>query len=194
MHDIEPYFKWRNKYRSDDDQLSPFFRKQYSEFAYTNKIYNYYIHPQWDEFGSNTLYLKIIFVEYDEGYAFIELIGEWNDCLHNDIMFLKREIIDRMLRHGIYRFVLLCDNVLNFHSGEDAYYEEWYEEVIDEGGWICLLNTQSHVLSEMLAARLQYYLQLGHVYNDLEWHGKKPEFIIDAIENAIHSGQKSLNY
>ncbi len=43
--------------------------------------------------GSETLYLKILFVDYDERYAIIELIGEWNDAINNDIMLLKRDIV-----------------------------------------------------------------------------------------------------
>ena len=54
-----------------------FYGRQYDEFKFTNKIYNYFIHPQWDDFGSATLYAKILYVEYDEGYAVIELMGEW---------------------------------------------------------------------------------------------------------------------
>ena len=32
---------------------------------------------------------EITFVDYDDGYAIMEFIGEWNDCITNDIMFLK---------------------------------------------------------------------------------------------------------
>ena len=61
------------------------------------KIYNFLLHPQWDEFGSLTLYLKVLYADYDKGFCIIELIGEWNDAIYNDIMILKREIIDLML-------------------------------------------------------------------------------------------------
>ena len=30
---------------------------------YTNTIYNFYIHPQWDDIGSETIYIKILFVD-----------------------------------------------------------------------------------------------------------------------------------
>ena len=61
MHDIEPFYKWRDDYNSAEDDLSPFYGKEYSEFEFSETIYNFYIHPQWDFFGSPTLYLKIIF-------------------------------------------------------------------------------------------------------------------------------------
>ena len=128
MHTIEPYYKWRDRYVASEDKYSPFFGREYSEFTFSNKIYNYYIHPQWDEFGSSTLYAKILFVDYDEQYAIIELIGEWNDCINNDIMFLKREIVDQLQKRGIHTFIICCDNVLNFHASDDSYYEEWFED------------------------------------------------------------------
>ena len=46
MQDIEPYFRWREKYVAAKDPRSPFFGKVYDEFKYTKKVYNYYIHPQ----------------------------------------------------------------------------------------------------------------------------------------------------
>ena len=194
MHDIEPYYKWRDRYSSERDDKSPFYGRVYSEFTYTNKIYNYFIHPQWDDFGSQTLYLKIIFVDYLEGFAMIELIGEWNDCLHNDIMYLKREVIDRMLKQGIHKYILFCSNVLNFHGSDDAYYEEWSEDVQDEGGWVCFVNTLDHVYEEMQSTRLHYYVNLGVNYNHVNWRGKKPMDIFNAVENVLFNGQRQLAF
>src|SRR3954470_11188825 len=104
MQDIEPHFRWRDLYQSEHDDNSPFFDREYSEFEYSNKIYNYFIHPQWDEFGSPTLYAKIIFADYAEGYAIIELIGEWNDAISNDVMWLKREVAEILIDKGINKF------------------------------------------------------------------------------------------
>ena len=61
MHTIEPYFNWRNYYRAEDDSRSPFYDREYSEFEFTDHIYDYAIHPQWDNFGSTTLFMKILF-------------------------------------------------------------------------------------------------------------------------------------
>ena len=60
---------------AESDKHSPFYKRSYDEFNFTNKIYNYYIHPQWDDFGSDTLYMKIIYVNYKRHFALIELIG-----------------------------------------------------------------------------------------------------------------------
>ncbi len=60
------------------------------------------IHPQWDDFGSPTLYLKVLYTDYASWViAIIELLGEWNDCINNDIMYLKREVVDVLVENGI---------------------------------------------------------------------------------------------
>lgn len=188
MQDIEPYYRWRDKYVAANDVNSPFYKRVYDEFKYTKKVYNYYIHPQWDDFGSATLYAKILFTDYEIGYAVLEFIGEWNDALHNDIMFLKRNLIEPLQDKGIYKFVLICENVLNFHGGEDDYYAEWGEEVRDEDGWICFLNIHNHVEDEMKITRLQYHVNFGAYYNDLNWRPHKPNLLFQVVE-ALMNGE-----
>ncbi|MEJ7675142.1 MAG: hypothetical protein WKF59_21170 [Chitinophagaceae bacterium] len=41
-----------------------FYGREYSEFDFSQTVYNYYIHPQWDEFGSSTLYIKVLMADY----------------------------------------------------------------------------------------------------------------------------------
>lgn len=192
MHDIEPWWGWRDEYCAEKDKKSPFFGRQYDEFTFSSRIYNYYIHPQWDDFGSETLYAKILYVDYKRHFALIELIGEWNDTLNNDIMFLKRDLIDSLLKNDIYKFVIFCDNVLNFHGDDDSYYEEWYDDIKDDSGWICLVNTYEHVVNEMCKFRLQYYLYFGDDFNDMNWRAMKPAYLVDAIETTMHNQQKQL--
>ena len=182
MHDIEPYYKWRELYIASEDDQSPFFGRTYNEFQYTDKIYNYFIHPQWDYIGSPTLYIKILFVDYLESYALIELIGEWNDAVNNDIMFLKRKVIDHMIKAGINKYVLLCDNVLNFHGDEDCYYEEWYDDIKEENGWITLINVRDHIYDEMNAMNLQFYLRLDDEEVDFEWQRHLPETLFNYLK------------
>ena len=86
MQHLEPFYHWRHLYMAEEDPASPFYGKVYSEFEFSDTIYNYYIHPQWDSFDSPTLYLKILFVDYEEGFTIIEFLGEWNDAIGNDIM------------------------------------------------------------------------------------------------------------
>ena len=59
MHSIEPYYHWRNLYIASEDDASPFYGREYSEFEFENKVYNFLIHPQWDSIGSETLFIKI---------------------------------------------------------------------------------------------------------------------------------------
>lgn len=194
MHDIEPYYKWRNYYIASEDKLSPFHGREYDEFQFTQKIYNYFIHPQWDYMGSATLYIKILYVDYEDGIAMIELIGEWNDAIGNDIMFFKREIVDWMLRQDINKFILLCDNVLNFHGDEDCYYEEWQDDVADEGGWICLVNLQEHVMKEMEQTCIQHYVYMSPDLNEVNWRLSDPRHTIDNIRMIMDRTTKQLYY
>lgn len=193
MHNIEPHFRWREKYQSEQDLNSPFYGRQYNEFGFDNRVYNYLLHPQWDAFGAETLYLKIIFADYTERYAIIQLIGEWNDALHNDIMYLKREVLDELLAAGIRHFILLGEEVLNFHADEDDYYNEWYEEVTDGDGWIVFLNTLDHVAEEMRQANLDNYIHFGHLFNNINWRPQKPERIFAAMEGLLASEIRRLD-
>ncbi len=194
MNDIQPYFKWREKYIASEDPRSPFYNVVNNEFQYTYKIYNYWIHPQWNYFGSDTLYLKVLYTDYDKKYAIIEFIGEWNDCLHNDIMHLKREVIEAIMKEDISKFVLICDNVLNFHGSDDSYYEEWREEVSEEGGWICVLNARKHIRDEMQNTGLQHYLYFDDATDDIIWQSKTPEQLLLLIEDLMNRQTKQLYY
>ena len=194
MHNIEPHYKWRDNYIASDDDKSPFFAKVYDEFSFSQKIYNYFIHPQWDDFGSPTLYTKILFADYEEGFAIFEMIGEWNDCINNDIMFFKREVVDILVESGIKKFIIICENVLNFHAGEDDYYEEWAADIVEDGGWISFINTLQHVEEEMATVNLNYHVNFGENMSDINWRPLKPKQISILIEEIIHRKTKQLRY
>ena len=44
MHDIEPWYGWRDYYIAEEDKKSPFYQRQYDEFVFTNKISVSYTH------------------------------------------------------------------------------------------------------------------------------------------------------
>jgi hypothetical protein len=180
LHELEPYFNWRHLYIGEEDPKSPFFGKEYSEFQYTQTVYNYYIHPQWDDFGSQTLYLKILFVDYESSFAIIEFIGEWNDAIENDIMTLKRDVIDRLIAHGIVKFILIGENVMNFHSSDDCYYEEWFEDVLEEGGWIVMLSLAEQSKYDFTRAGIDRYVQLIDMF---DWRPFTPMNLFIKIDN-----------
>lgn len=180
MQDLEPFYNWRELYTSSEDEYSPFYGAVYSEFEYTNTVYNYFIHPQWDEFGSTTLYLKVIYADYERCFAVIEFIGEWNDAINNDIMFLKREVIESMIGNNINKFILIGENVLNFHGSDDCYYEDWFQDI--EDGWIAALNFRTHVMQEMERFNIDSYFITGGELDDLNWRMYNPVELLSKIE------------
>ena len=117
MHNIEPYYNWRHLYTAEEDEYSPFYGREYSEFVFSNSVYNYYIHPQWDEFGSHNLYMKILFTDYQFNFTIIELLGEWNDAIDNDIMTMKRNILDTLIAVGL-GYVKLGQETQSLSGGE----------------------------------------------------------------------------
>lgn len=191
MHDIEPHYHWRNLYQAETDENSPFYGREYSEIYFSNTVYNYYIHPQWDDFGSSTLYVKLLFADYDLSYCILEFIGEWNDCLYNDIMFLKRNVIEELINKGISRFILIGENVFNFHYSDDLYYQEWREEI--EDGWISIIGFLPHVIDEIKKARIHYQIVVNEDVNNLHWRTMQPEHLLQAVEKHLfHSLPKDL--
>lgn len=183
MHDIEPFYAWSNLYNSSEDIHSPFFGRAYSETECTNSVYNYFIHPLWDEMGSATLYMKLLYSDYQRGFCVIEFLGEWNDTLYNDIMYLKRNVVEILMDAGIRKFILIGENVLNFHADDDSYYQEWFDEI--EDGWIACLNFRSHVLEEIHRGHLDYYLATGGQLNQLNWRTVNPLQLYTLVENLI---------
>ncbi|WP_258104884.1 hypothetical protein [Marinoscillum sp. MHG1-6] len=183
MHQIEPYSRWLKFYDSAEDPNSPFFGKEYNYDLYSENIYGYYIDPGWDFFGSETLYLKVLYVNYHEGYIIIEFLGEWNDALNNDIMHLKRNIIEHFLGLGITRFILIGENILNFHGSDDCYYEEWFEEV--EDGWIVALNFRDFIESEMAVYAIDQYVNFGGQLQMINWRTMTPMVVFEIVNNLM---------
>lgn len=170
-------------YIAAEDPRSPFYDREYSEFEFTDTIYNYYIHPQWDNIGSPTLFIKILFTDYEKGYTIVELIGEWNDAIENDIMTLKRDIIEPIMEEGINKVILIGENVLNFHYSDDSYYEEWFDEV--EEGWIALINFHDHVIREFERINIDHYFVMGGELEDIEWRTYLPHQFFKKVDSLV---------
>ncbi len=183
MHLIEPYYHWRNLYIASEDDASPFYGREYSEFEFNQKVYNYYIHPQWDSIGSQTLFLKVLYTDYAFGYTIIEMIGEWNDAIENDIMTLKRDLIDEMIAVGVTQFLLIGENVLNFHSSDDCYYEEWIDDI--EDGWVAMINFHEHVKTEMQHVGIDQYFIMGGEMEEIEWRTYLPHQLHAKVESVV---------
>lgn len=182
MHELEPFYNWQHIYVSEEDERSPFYGVEHSQFEYVDTVYNFYIHPQWNYFGSRTLYLKVLMADYEEGYAVLEMLGEWNDAVENDIMTLKREVLENFMDEGIKKFILIAENVLNFHSSDKEYYEELYEELSDVDGWIVCLNMPEQTQYDFKKAKLQQYIELMEIPN---WRAYKPYHLFKKIDGEL---------
>ncbi len=194
MHDIEPFYRWIEEYSAAEDPRSPFYGRAYSEFEFSNTVYNYFIHPQWDNFGSKTLYAKILYADYDKQYAILECIGEWNDCLYNDIMTFKQSVIEVLQNQGISKFILIMENVLSFHTSDDCYYEEWADEIAEESGWICTVNMLEHVMHDFQDAHIDNFIFMGPAFNAIPWRRYRPEYFFEQIDCIIREFRPKMLY
>jgi hypothetical protein len=185
VHSVEPYYHWRDLYIASSDECSPFYGREYSEFVFENKIYNYLIHPQWDSIGSKTLFIKILFVDYDDQYAVIEMIGEWNDTIENDIKTFKEEILDELIHFDIDKFILIGENVLNFHASDDCYYEACMEDL--EDGWVAMINFHKHVESEMKQIGIDQYFFMEGELDELEWRTYLPHQLFRKVKAIVEN-------
>ena len=183
MQNIEPFYGWEKYYNASEDERSPFHEREYNLHQYENDIYGYYIHPLWDEIGSETLYCKILFANYDRQFVIIELFGEWNDTLHNDVMYLKRQVIDVLVNQGIKHFILISENILNFHGSDDSYYEEWFEDV--EDGWIAAIHSPEFIEREWKKYRLDYYINFGGTLDIANWRTLLPAALFDLVNSLL---------
>lgn len=183
MHEIEPFYRWQHLYDSSEDPFSPFEGKEYNYDVYSETVYGYYLAPGWDYMGSETLYIKVLFADYQMGYVICEFIGEWNDALHNDIMHLKRNVIEQFQMHDVNKFLLIGENVFNFHGSDDCYYEEWFEEV--EDGWIAMVNFRDFVLEEMSRYNIDSYVNYGGSLQIDNWRTMTPQRFFQVVDMQI---------
>ncbi len=185
MHEIEPYYNWLNYYNSSEDEYSPFYGKEYNHDLYTERIYDHYIDPAWDFMGSETLYIKVLYANYDNGFVIIEFIGEWNDALHNDVMHLKRNIIEHFMLQGIDKYILIGEQILNFHGSDDCYYEGWFEEVEESGGWIAAINFRDFVLDEWRQFDIDSYILSGGSLQIPNWRASNPKQLFKFVSQLV---------
>ncbi len=183
MHNIEPHYRWLSIYDPAFDPLSPFNGKEYNYDLYSETIYGYYIDPAWDFMGSETLYMKILFADYDLGFVIMEFIGEWNDAIENDVMQLKRNIIDHMVQLGISKFILIGENVFNFHGSDDCYYEEWFDDV--EEGWIAAINFREYIYNEWKNYGIDCFVNFGGNLDLENWRTLNPYQLFEKVSSDI---------
>jgi len=93
-----------------------------------------------------------------------------------------------MIVKGITKFILIGENVFNFHSSDDDYYQEWFEDI--EDGWIVAINFRDHIIREFKQANLDYYIAFGGKFDRLNWRSFEPNQLFLVIEAQI---MKRLN-
>ena len=87
------------------------------------------------------------------------------------------------MAEGINKFILIGENIYNFHTSDDSYYEEWFEEV--EDGWIAFLNFREHVLADFQSANIDYYVVAGGKLNDISWRTYTPEAMFERVNTMV---------
>ena len=97
-------------------------------------------------------------------------------------MELKREVLEKFMDEGIFKFILVGENVLNFHSDGKDYYEELYDEVSDESGWVVCLNMPEQTQYDFKKAHLNRFVELMELDN---WRTYKPFHLFRKIDSAI---------
>jgi hypothetical protein len=133
--------------------------------------------------GSETLYIKILYVSYKKRYCILEFIGEWNDAINNDVMFLKRNIVDHFNLYGINKYILIGEHVFNFHGSDDCYYEEWFEDM--EDGWIVALNFRDFIHEEWKKYNLDFYINFGGTLEIDNWRTFSPPLLFKKVAGLM---------
>jgi len=184
LHDLEPYYGWLSLYSTHTDPNSPFHEVEHNQFYYDRSINNIPAHPQWDTIGSESLLLKILYANYLQGYAIIELFGEWNDLFDNDFKLLAENCLTFLIDAGIKKFILLCENVFHVYLDADDYYQALSEELEDEG-WVFLLRARPNVLAEFEAYGISSYFMWSPTFDELRWRKLKPTQLYQLIDASM---------
>jgi hypothetical protein len=183
VHEQEPFHGWYRFYDPESDELSPFYGVEHSEFYYDRQVYEYLAHPLWEDFGSDGLLTKVLFANYDSGFAVLEMFGVWNDLIQNDFKLLHENCLSTMMEAGIQRFAFIMENVLNIYLESDDYYEAVSDEL--DAGWIALVRLRPHVTEELLTLGLDRYCYWSPTLAEIQWRKLTPVQLCSLIESEI---------
>ena len=183
LRDIEPFFGWLPWYNHEVDERSPFHDVEHNLFYYDRSINRIPAHPLWDDMGSESLLLKILFVDYQEGYAIIELFGEWNDLYENDFKILLENCLNCLIDYGVQKFIFICENVFHAYLDADDYYHAAYEEL--EDGWMTIVRARDCVKEELDQYGISQYFYFNDIIDELPWRKLKPFQLYHLIEGRM---------
>ena len=118
-----------------------------------------------------------------------DYIGPWiTEILEN---MANKTAARLMVSFGIDKFILIGENVLNFHASDECYYEEWFDDVDD--GWIAMVNFHDHVIKEFSNANLDHYFVMGGQLEELEWRTFRPLQFCQKVESLVSKRIGSYN-
>ncbi len=184
FHNTEPFYGWLPWYDPEEDENSPFYGEKEEQDAPGPYLYNFPANPFWDDFGSESLLVKILFVSYEEGFAIIELFGEWNDLHLNDFKMLAENVLTVMIDSGIQKFIFICENVFNVYYGDDDYYDALSEEL--EEGWLCVIRCRPQMIEELDRYGIDRYLFRSALLDDVLWRKLKPYELFKIADELIN--------
>jgi len=72
--------------------------------------------------------------------------------------------------------------VLNFHSSDTDYYEEWGEDIRDDGGWVVAINMPEQTQYDFRRSHIDRYITLMESAN---WRTYQPHDFFQSIDNAM---------
>jgi len=93
-------------------------------------------------------------------------------------------VVEDLIGNDIKYFILIGENVFEYHSDTGDYYEEWFDN-LDGDGWIIGLNFREHVIREFTEANIDYYLAFGGNFDELAWRTLMPDHLFDKVEKMI---------
>lgn len=185
LRDIEPFYGWLHLYSHDRDPRSPFHQVEHSLFHYDRSINSIPAHPLWDDIASESLLVKILYVHYGEGYAIIELFGEWNDLYDNDFKLLAENCLTYLIDQGVDKFILICENVFHIYLDADDYYQALQEEL--DNGWICTLRLRDEVREDMIQYGIDSYVYWNEDLDTLPWRRLKPPQLYALVADRLNT-------
>ena len=93
------------------------------------------------------------------------------------------------MHEGIRKFILIGENVFNFHGADELYYEEWFEEV-EEQGWIAAVCFPEFIQQEFRKYRIDQYVNMGGTLQLDQWRTVHPSKFCELVDQLI---QRRLN-
>jgi hypothetical protein len=83
----------------------------------------------------------------------------------------------------VNKFILIGENILNFHGSDDCYYEEWFDDV--EDGWISAVSFPEFIQDEFKKYHVDSYINMGGTLQIDKWRTMMPHTFFDTVNGLI---------